>query len=182
MLAVSVYGDIGVGKTSLVRAMCGLPPTEYEGTLGYDVKSQRLNGEDIVWCDASGAERWRLFMPWLHQTKLVLVVYSVSSLASWLNVPSWIQDARRWHTDADVVVVGQIWPDQWRTVSHRRASMACMLSQVPYIEIADDYSSLSEIVYHYATLERPPLASITAFQKFATTPSPARKRCRTFFC
>lgn len=85
---------------------------DYKATIGVDFLSKTMYLEDRtvrlqIW-DTAGQERFRALAPsYIRDSQVAVVVYDVSSRASFLNVPQWIADARAVQgSDAVLALVG----------------------------------------------------------------------------
>jgi len=147
-LTVALYGDQGVGKTTLCRRLCGVNQPRNTGpTLGYDVKEGRLMGTKVRWLDTSGAPRFVRPEPWLKHVDLVVFVFGTHNKASWLNLEFWLRRTELWHgRQGTRVAVGLVHGGVSRTVSMRLASATAMLIGAQYLEIDDDDATLRPLI------------------------------------
>lgn len=93
-------GDPSVGKTSIItRFMYDSFDNTYQATIGIDFLSKTLYLEDRtirlqLW-DTAGQERFRSLIPsYIRDSSLAIVVYDITSRASYDNVGKWIEDVR----------------------------------------------------------------------------------------
>lgn len=180
LFTVSFYGDIGTGKTALRQAICseqrGLVT---EPTLGYEVVERTIRGGWVRFCDTSGEERWQSSLPWIPKGDLAIVVFSVHSQSSWLNVPKWIENVRTWHGQnvPIVVVATQLNPTKRRAISKRRSSLSCMLESLTYIEVTnlDDVETLIDLIEHFR--DNSHQRALLQYDQFTSSPSPKRAQC-----
>jgi len=103
-------GDEAVGKTSIItRFMYDTFDTTYKVTIGIDFVSKTMYLEDRIvrlqlW-DTAGQERFRSLIPsYIRDSSVAIVVYDVSSRASFLNTEQWIEDVRS-ERGSDVVIM-----------------------------------------------------------------------------
>ena len=102
-------GDQAVGKTSIItRFLYDAFDRQYQATIGIDFLSKVLPLEDRtvrlqLW-DTAGQERFRSLIPsYIRDSSAAIVVYDVSSRASFNNTARWIESARVERGD-DVVI------------------------------------------------------------------------------
>jgi Ras-related protein Rab-6A len=93
-------GDQSVGKTSIItRFMYDNFDRHYQATIGIDFLSKTMYLEDRtvrlqLW-DTAGQERFRSLIPsYIRDSSVAVVVYDVTSRASFLNTTKWIEDVR----------------------------------------------------------------------------------------
>jgi Ras-related protein Rab-6A len=98
-----------VGKTSVItRFMYDKFDASYQATIGIDFLSKTLYLEDRtvrlqLW-DTAGQERFRSLIPsYIRDSSVAVVVYDVTSRASFDSVPRWVQEVRA-ERGSDVVV------------------------------------------------------------------------------
>jgi Ras-related protein Rab-6A len=93
-------GDQSVGKTSIItRFMYDNFDRHYQATIGIDFLSKTMYLEDRtvrlqLW-DTAGQERFRSLIPsYIRDSSVAVVVYDVTSRASFLNTTKWVEDVR----------------------------------------------------------------------------------------
>ena len=93
-------GDPSVGKTSIItRFMYDNFDRHYQATIGIDFLSKTMYLEDRtvrlqLW-DTAGQERFRSLIPsYIRDSSVAVVVYDITSRASFLNTTKWIEDVR----------------------------------------------------------------------------------------
>ena len=103
-------GDQSVGKTSIItRFMYDKFDSTYQATIGIDFLSKTMYLEDRtvrlqLW-DTAGQERFRSLIPsYIRDSSVAVVVYDVTSQASFSNTARWIKDVRA-ERDSDVIMV-----------------------------------------------------------------------------
>jgi Ras-related protein Rab-6A len=103
-------GDQSVGKTSIItRFMYDKFDSTYQATIGIDFLSKTMYLEDRtvrlqLW-DTAGQERFRSLIPsYIRDSSVAVVVYDVTSQASFANTERWIKDVRT-ERDSDVIMV-----------------------------------------------------------------------------
>ncbi|CAH1268158.1 RAB33B [Branchiostoma lanceolatum] len=112
---IIVIGDSNVGKTCLTFRFCGGKfPDKTEATIGVDFRERTLeiDSETIklqLW-DTAGQERFRKSMVqhYYRNVHAVVFVYDMTKLASFENMPAWIDECDRHSLSADVprILVG----------------------------------------------------------------------------
>ncbi|RNE98763.1 small GTP-binding protein RAB6 [Trypanosoma conorhini] len=97
---IVLLGDQSVGKTSLVtRFMYDTFDQQYQATIGIDFFSKSIPVENHtvrlhVW-DTAGQERFRSLIPsYIRNSSGTLVVYDVTSRASFLSTFKWVDEVR----------------------------------------------------------------------------------------
>eukprot|EP00026_Physarum_polycephalum_P012157 Phypoly_transcript_12435.p1 GENE.Phypoly_transcript_12435~~Phypoly_transcript_12435.p1 ORF type:complete len:224 (+),score=31.48 Phypoly_transcript_12435:80-751(+) len=118
MEALSKYklvflGDQSVGKTSIItRFMYDTFDSTYQATIGIDFLSKTMYLEDRtvrlqLW-DTAGQERFRSLIPsYIRDSSVAIIVYDITSRASFLNTAKWIDDVRSERgTDVIMMLVG----------------------------------------------------------------------------
>ena len=104
-------GDQAVGKTSLItRFMYDSFDRQYQATIGVDFLSKTLTLEDRtvrlqLW-DTAGQERFRSLIPsYIRDSSAAVVVYDITSRASFNNMFSWIESIREERGDHVVILI-----------------------------------------------------------------------------
>ncbi|WOO81903.1 GTP-binding protein ryh1 [Vanrija pseudolonga] len=103
-------GEQSVGKTSLItRFMYDTFDNTYQATIGIDFLSKTMYLEDRtvrlqLW-DTAGQERFRSLIPsYIRDSSVAVIVYDITSRASFLNTTKWVDDVRNERGD-DVIIV-----------------------------------------------------------------------------
>lgn len=98
-----------MGKTSIIsRFMYDKFDNSYQATIGIDFLSKTMYLEDRtvrlqLW-DTAGQERFRSLIPsYIRDSSVAVVVYDVSSRASFLNTSKWIDEVRT-ERGGDVII------------------------------------------------------------------------------
>ena len=93
---VAFIGDTAVGKTTIVKAICGKPQENTDPTIGAFCEIQNItniNGKDVkavIW-DTAGQERFRAISPiYIRNSNIVVLVYDVNNRESFENMKEWI--------------------------------------------------------------------------------------------
>ena len=101
--------DQSVGKTSIIsRFMYDKFDTSYQATIGIDFLSKTMYLEDRtvrlqLW-DTAGQERFRSLIPsYIRDSSVAVIVYDVSSRASFVNSTRWISDVKA-ERGGDVII------------------------------------------------------------------------------
>ena len=104
-------GDQSVGKTSIItRFMYDKFDNTYQATIGIDFLSKTMYLEDRtvrlqLW-DTAGQERFRSLIPsYIRDSSVAIVVYDVSSRASFVSTVRWIEEVRSERHVDDVMIV-----------------------------------------------------------------------------
>ena len=105
-------GDQSVGKTSLItRFMYDSFDSTYQATIGIDFLSKKLSvdGEEValqIW-DTAGTERFRSLIPnYIRDLSAAVAAYDITSMASFDNIRSWINDIRQEKENVLIVLCG----------------------------------------------------------------------------
>ncbi|KAI8876230.1 ras-domain-containing protein [Backusella circina FSU 941] len=103
-------GEQSVGKTSLItRFMYDTFDNTYQATIGIDFLSKTMYLEDRtvrlqLW-DTAGQERFRSLIPsYIRDSSVAVVVYDITSRASFQNTSKWIDDVRA-ERGSEVIIV-----------------------------------------------------------------------------
>ena len=102
---ILLTGDVGVGKTSfLIRTTENSFSEEIKSTIGLDFRSKivQTGGEQVtlhIW-DTSGQERYRnMTSSYYRGADVILIMYDVTNMESFINVKQWIQDIDRYASE-----------------------------------------------------------------------------------
>eukprot|EP00698_Gefionella_okellyi_P005699 TRINITY_DN15164_c0_g1_i1.p1 TRINITY_DN15164_c0_g1~~TRINITY_DN15164_c0_g1_i1.p1 ORF type:complete len:231 (-),score=27.15 TRINITY_DN15164_c0_g1_i1:220-891(-) len=102
-------GDQSVGKTSIItRFMYDTFDNNYQATIGIDFLTKTMYLEDRsvrlqLW-DTAGQERFRSLIPsYIRDSSVAVIVYDITSRASFLNTSRWIDDVRT-ERGSDVII------------------------------------------------------------------------------
>ncbi|PAA74751.1 hypothetical protein BOX15_Mlig011543g1 [Macrostomum lignano] len=106
-------GEQSVGKTSLItRFMYDSFDSTYQATIGIDFLSKTMYLDDRtirlqLW-DTAGQERFRSLIPsYVRDSSVAVVVYDITSAASFQQTVKWIDDVRNERgTDVIIALVG----------------------------------------------------------------------------
>ena len=96
---IIILGDVGVGKTSLIRRYCkGIFEQKQRSTLGMDYQQKRvkLKGNDEltlqIW-DTAGQEQFNsLSQLYFRDTTACVLVYDITKRESYKNLSIWLQE------------------------------------------------------------------------------------------
>uniref|UniRef100_A0A0K2V4N1 EF-hand domain-containing protein n=2 Tax=Lepeophtheirus salmonis TaxID=72036 RepID=A0A0K2V4N1_LEPSM len=105
-------GDSTVGKTSLINRFCtGCFYPNTISTVGVDYRTRNVlvdNKDNVciqVW-DTAGQERYRsITRQYFRKTDAVVIVYDISEEKSFINVRSWLHDAREGAGKESIIVL-----------------------------------------------------------------------------
>lgn len=107
---IVLLGDQSVGKTSIItRFMYDTFDQQYQATIGIDFFSKivYLDNRTVrlhIW-DTAGQERFRSLIPsYIRNSSATVVVYDITSRASFLNTFKWIDEVRA-ERDSDVAII-----------------------------------------------------------------------------
>ncbi|GMH60883.1 hypothetical protein TrRE_jg3910 [Triparma retinervis] len=136
-----VVGDSGVGKSSLVNQFCHESFTfDLKSTIGveFNVKTVEVNGKIIksqLW-DTAGQERYRSVAASYYRGALgAVLVFDVTYTKSFLNLPFWIDEVKRYCADAKILLVGNKTDlKDLRGVTHADAFEFAAANNLMYVE------------------------------------------------
>lgn len=145
---VTIVGDSGVGKSSLLRSFSWAKfSPKHEATLGVDLFARILNVARsrvklLLW-DTAGQEKFRyLIRSYYRNCSGIVVAYSICQRESFDSVPGWMKEIKTHmfghDTDPVVILVGcksdlaQI-ADNRQVTKHEAEKLADSLS-IPFIE------------------------------------------------
>ena len=104
-------GEQSVGKTSLItRFMYDTYDRSYQPTIGIDFLTKTLYVKDQtirlqLW-DTAGQERFRTLIPsYIRDSKVTIIVYDITSSASFKAVDQWIKDVKAERGDNNTILV-----------------------------------------------------------------------------
>ncbi|EAL70401.1 Rab GTPase [Dictyostelium discoideum AX4] len=102
-------GDSGVGKTSILFRITDDTFTETHITIGieFKIKTVYIEGKPIklqIW-DTAGEKRFRVHNSHYRGCHGVIIVYDVTDQRSFENVPSWIEDIRRYANENVIKII-----------------------------------------------------------------------------
>ncbi|KAJ1948900.1 GTPase Ryh1 [Linderina pennispora] len=104
-------GEQSVGKTSIItRFMYDTFDTTYQATIGIDFLSKTMYLEDRtvrlqLW-DTAGQERFRSLIPsYIRDSSVAVVIYDITSHASFAQTSKWIEDVRAERGNEVVIVL-----------------------------------------------------------------------------
>lgn len=136
-------GDQGVGKTSIISYFTkgALDSSDYQATVGIDFMSKTMYLEDRavrlqLW-DTAGQERFRTLIPsYIRDCDVAVIVYDITSRASFLNTHQWIQDVKEERgKDVIIAVVGnKIDLSGRRQVTQEEGQRFALKENVQFIE------------------------------------------------
>jgi Ras-related protein Rab-6A len=137
-------GDQSVGKTSIItRFMYDTFDRQYQATIGIDFLSKTLYLEDRtvrmqLW-DTAGQERFRALIPsYIRDSAGAVVVYDVTSRASFTSTFKWIEDVRTERGDDVVIILVGNKSDvpEKREVSTEEAEQKAQDYRVMFLEVS----------------------------------------------
>ncbi|TRY97743.1 hypothetical protein DNTS_008256 [Danionella cerebrum] len=99
---IVLVGDVGVGKTCVVqRFKTGIFAEKQGSTIGVDftMKTLEIQGKRVklqIW-DTAGQERFRtITQSYYRSANGAIVTYDITKRASFLSVPHWMEDVRKY--------------------------------------------------------------------------------------
>lgn len=140
-----LLGDQSVGKTSIItRFMYDTFDRQYQATIGIDFFSKTMYLDDRVvrlhlW-DTAGQERFRSLIPsYIRNSAATLVVYDITSRASFLSTFKWIDEVRvERGDDVTIVLVGNKtdMSSEKREISTEEAAQKAQQYGVLFMEVS----------------------------------------------
>eukprot|EP00239_Pterosperma_sp_CCMP1384_P012032 CAMPEP_0197865030 /NCGR_PEP_ID=MMETSP1438-20131217/43430_1 /TAXON_ID=1461541 /ORGANISM="Pterosperma sp., Strain CCMP1384" /LENGTH=250 /DNA_ID=CAMNT_0043483433 /DNA_START=443 /DNA_END=1195 /DNA_ORIENTATION=- len=115
-------GDAGTGKSCLIKRYCEEKFVQkYIGTIGvdYGVKAVKMGNVDVrvnLWDLAGSSDYFEVRNEFYRDAQGCLLVYDVTSRASFEALDAWIQEGQRYGAENAVVVVAGNKTDQSRRV------------------------------------------------------------------
>lgn len=133
--------DQSVGKTSIIsRFMYDKFDNSYQATIGIDFLSKTMYLEDRtvrlqLW-DTAGQERFRSLIPsYIRDSSVAVIVYDVSSRASFVNSTKWISEVKAERgEDVIIALVGNKTDLDGREVSAEEGEAKAKEEGVMFIE------------------------------------------------
>lgn len=108
---IVLLGDTSVGKSSILKRLkFNSFDNNLDSTIGCeffakDFKIDSNNVKLLIW-DTAGQEVFRSFTPnFLRGAKIILIVYSVAFKKSFLNINTWIDEAKK-IPNSTIIIVG----------------------------------------------------------------------------
>uniref|UniRef100_A0A8C2XY17 Ras-related protein Rab-43 n=1 Tax=Capra hircus TaxID=9925 RepID=A0A8C2XY17_CAPHI len=102
LLKVIILGDSGVGKTSLMNQYVNKKfSNQYKATIGADFLTKEVMVDDRlvtmqIW-DTAGQERFRtITQSYYRSANGAILAYDITKRDSFLSVPRWIEDVRKY--------------------------------------------------------------------------------------
>ncbi|KAI9022596.1 ras family-domain-containing protein [Hyaloraphidium curvatum] len=110
---ILLIGDSGTGKSSLLLRFCDdawLQPDEVAATIGVDFKVKIVDVDSkkyklTIW-DTAGQERFRtLTSSYYRGAQGVILVYDVTSRATFEHLPTWFNELETYSSSKDVIKI-----------------------------------------------------------------------------
>lgn len=124
-IKVLVVGDVEVGKTSIFQQFTLKEFYEsYSPTNCYEFFFivAKVNDKVMklqIWDNSGNASFRPICLNWFNNSELCILVYSVTSLDSFNNLPKWIEDLRNINESSPIVLLGnQIDDEENRQVTY----------------------------------------------------------------
>lgn len=162
-------GDQSVGKTSIItRFMYDTFDRQYQATIGIDFLSKTLYLEDRtvrmqLW-DTAGQERFRALIPsYIRDSAGAVVVYDITSRASFTSTFKWIEDVRTERgNDVVIILVGNKSDIQdKREVSTEEAEQKAQDYNVLFLEVSAKVGTNVKTLFRKVANALPYLQSTT---------------------
>ncbi|XP_030632823.1 ras-related protein Rab-43 isoform X2 [Chanos chanos] len=97
---IVLVGDVGVGKTCVVqRFKTGIFIERQGNTIGVDftMKTIDIQGKRVKIWDTAGQERFRtITQSYYRSTNGAIITYDITKKASFLSVPKWMEDVKKY--------------------------------------------------------------------------------------
>jgi small GTP-binding protein len=138
---IVIAGNGGVGKSSLLhRYVAGQFNHSYSVTIGADFASREVDLGDetirlVIW-DLAGQRRFRVVRDGFYRgAKVVILVFDITSPASWEDLPLWEEEVTQQVPEAQIVVVGNKTDlNHQRAISHNLAHVWTKGRRYGYLE------------------------------------------------
>eukprot|EP00759_Apiculatamorpha_spiralis_P017617 PhF_6_TR23779/c0_g1_i1/m.33264/K07904/RAB11A; Ras-related protein Rab-11A len=111
LFKIVVIGDSGVGKSNLMtRYTCDEFSVETPSTIGVEfmTKTLTISGRDVkaqIW-DTAGQEKFRAIARSVYNgAKGAMIVYDITNQSSMNNVPSWIEELKKYADPPPVMML-----------------------------------------------------------------------------
>lgn len=128
-IKVAFLGDSGVGKTSLGNRLIGIDELTESPTVGaafFRLFGKTSDGDDyeVALWDTAGQERYRALTPMYFQnSKLIILVYDISSVTSFEHIKSWWDLAKEKVSDTTkFLLIGNKTDLLTREITHEQGS------------------------------------------------------------
>jgi len=183
--------DQSVGKTSIIsRFMYDKFDTSYQATIGIDFLSKTMYLEDRtvrlqLW-DTAGQERFRSLIPsYIRDSSVAVIVYDVSSRASFENSARWISEVKA-ERGGDVIIalVGNKTDLDGREVSAAEGEAKAKEEGVMFIETSAKAGFNVKVLFRKIAAALPGMETPTRRAgeelvevKLAGQPAPAKSTC-----
>ncbi|KAH8288200.1 hypothetical protein KR054_009733, partial [Drosophila jambulina] len=169
---ILIIGDVGVGKSSLLgRFLDDKFSSEYQRTLFLDFEVRRVEvaGEMMLlamW-DACGKESYHnALRNFYREAHGVIIVYDITSLASFRNVEHWLQEIGDFcQKDVNITLVGnkcdeeerrEVTPEEASSYAERVGLSFCEASAKSGANVSASFETLALNVYCRLVLEPVP--------------------------
>ena len=148
---ILVIGETQVGKSSIILRYVDNSFTDnFHSTIGVDFKSKQISIENNqiklqIW-DTAGQEKFRsITKAYYHGAKGILIVFDITKMESFKQMPYWIDSVRQICSDTvEIVLVGNK-SDMDHYVSRDEIETLTSRYDLPYIETsAKDGTNINE--------------------------------------
>ena len=156
LFKILVIGDVGVGKTSLIRRFTkGYFAENITSTVGVDLDSKIVNisGDKVklqCW-DAAGQEKYRaITQSYFRNADAVIMMFDLTNQGSFASIPQWLMDVHRYsNKNAVKVLVGNKTDLKGakRMVNSRSAANLAEFEDLLYIETSAKWDDNIETLF-----------------------------------
>lgn len=156
LFKILAIGDVGVGKTSLIRRFTkGYFAENITSTVGVDLDSKIVNihGDRVklqCW-DTAGQEKYRsITQSYYRNADAVIMVFDLTNQGSFASIPKWLMDVQRYtNKNAVKVLVGNKTDLKGakRMVNSRSAANLAEFEDLLYIETSAKWDDNIETLF-----------------------------------
>ena len=156
LFKILVIGDVGVGKTSLIRRFTkGYFAENITSTVGVDLDSKIVNisGDKVklqCW-DTAGQEKYRaITQSYYRNADAVIMMFDLTNQGSFASIPQWLMDVHRYsNKNAVKVLVGNKTDLKGakRMVNSRSAANLAEFEDLLYIETSAKWDDNIETLF-----------------------------------
>ena len=112
ILNVGLFGDLFVGKSSIVKQFVHNDFDEYEQTtIGVSFSSKKINIDNneykiYIW-DTTGEKKClNILYPYCKIVDIAIIIYDVTNLNSFINLENWIKLIKDTNSKCKIIIVG----------------------------------------------------------------------------
>ena len=164
-------GDVGVGKTSVMnRFITDQFSDDYDvtiikyiikflyfyknqSTIGVDFATKTIEYKDnslkLQMWDSAGLERYRALIPsYVRGASIIFIIYDISSLDSFNNLPTWINFIKQVNTDNSMIVLCGNKTDLGRKVTTQEGKALANKEKMLFFEVsAKNGENINKMMY-----------------------------------